>query len=203
MPGSFIQPRRDQSAIRWATIAEWSGGTVHAGAEFVPMARGTRQASAPPPHAADPVNGAPPAATVDAVIDVLARHTASPERCLFGLWEGWGWIDWMADDLRAAARLEVPNRAYLLFEGPLEAVDQIAWRFNRDPDQALTRGAPNLIWPADRSWFVASEVDLDSTFVGGSKSLIDDLLADSRLEAWPASPADLVSADSDLINGPP
>jgi len=47
---------------------------------------------------------------------------------------------------------------------------------------------------------VASEIDLDSTFIGGSTELINELLADSRLEAWPASPADPVTADSDVLN---
>jgi hypothetical protein len=48
---------------------------------------------------------------------------------------------------------------------------------------------------------VASEVLLDSTFVGGSASLIDAILADPNLESWPAQPTDRVTWDSDLING--
>jgi hypothetical protein len=47
---------------------------------------------------------------------------------------------------------------------------------------------------------LATEVDLDSTFVGGSARLIDELLADERLEAWPASATDPTDAGSDRIN---
>jgi hypothetical protein len=47
---------------------------------------------------------------------------------------------------------------------------------------------PNLIWPADHAWFVQSEVDLDSTLVGGSRSLVDALLAAPCLETWEGSP---------------
>jgi hypothetical protein len=43
----------------------------------------------------------------------------------------------------------------------------------------------NLWWPEDRAWFVASEIDFDSTFVGGDDRLIAALVSDKRLEALP------------------
>lgn len=58
----------------------------------------------------------------------------------------------------------------------------------------------NLFWPGDRAWCVATEIDLDSTYVGGSVELIADLLADPRLEAFPAEVTDDVTAGSDEIN---
>jgi len=42
---------------------------------------------------------------------------------------------------------------------------------------------PNLWWPDDRAWCVASEIDLDETFVGGTRTLIDDILAREDLGA--------------------
>jgi hypothetical protein len=60
--------------------------------------------------------------------------------------------------------------------------------------------APHLLWPADRSWFVAGDTDLDSTYLGGSSELIGELLVDARLEAWPVSATDPIDAGSDLIN---
>jgi hypothetical protein len=47
---------------------------------------------------------------------------------------------------------------------------------------------------------VATEIDLDSSYLGGSAALVRDLLADGRLEAVPASVADPVWANSDHIN---
>ena len=231
----------DGAPVRWATVAAWSGGSAHAMAEFEPMARERGRPSVPRPFTAPPHDGALPPVTLEALSDVLARHTTMPDRCHFGLWEGYGWIDWMAVEMRLAAKLGLPNRTYLLFEGPLVAISDLGWRedlsdgslrmraldrrsigfrerarafvwpnktekgSHRPPAPSaatLHRESPNLIWPADRSWFVASEIDLDSTFVGGSTELINDLLADSRLEAWPASPADPVIADSDVLNRP-
>jgi hypothetical protein len=85
----------------------------------------------------------------------------------------------------------------LLFEGPLAAATTMGWQMTgafRDPQ------SPNLFWPDDQAWCVAAEIDLDSTFVGGSVALIDDLLTDGRLEALPADLADPVSAWSDEVN---
>jgi hypothetical protein len=42
-------------------------------------------------------------------------------------------------------------------------------------------------WPDDRAWCVAAEIDLAWTYVGGSVTLINDVLASPRLEAQPAS----------------
>ena len=59
----------------------------------------------------------------------------------------------------------------------------------------------NIFWPDDHAWCVATEIDLDSTFIGGSADLIHALLGDARLEAWPAQPTEfLVWASSDDIN---
>jgi hypothetical protein len=60
---------------------------------------------------------------------------------------------------------------------------------------------PNLIWPADRSWFVVSEVDFDSTLVGGSAELIKAIVESPALEAWQVEPTDSLAFDADKING--
>ena len=62
------------------------------------------------------------------------------------------------------------------------------------------REAPSLIWPADRSWFVASEVDFDSTVIGGSRSLVDALLDAPGLEVLEVTPETKLTAFSDKLN---
>ena len=57
----------------------------------------------------------------------------------------------------------------------------------------------NLWWPADRAWCVASELDLEWTYVGGPRGLIDAILADDRIEALPAAPDDPVSRIEDWV----
>ena len=41
----------------------------------------------------------------------------------------------------------------------------------------------NLVWPDDRSWFVATDIDLERTYVGCSRNLLSDLLIECRLDA--------------------
>jgi hypothetical protein len=60
--------------------------------------------------------------------------------------------------------------------------------------------SPNLLWPVDPSWCVATEIDFDSTLVGGSARLIEAVLADPRLEALPVRPDDSLQADADTVN---
>jgi hypothetical protein len=43
--------------------------------------------------------------------------------------------------------------------------------------------APHLLWPADHRWFVATDVDSDFTWVGGSQGFIDAVITDPKLDA--------------------
>ena len=79
-----------------------------------------------------------------------------------------------------ARELSFRRRSYVLFAGPLAALPSLM--------DAQDDHSPNLWWPDDRAWCVASEIDLASTYVGGSVALINDVLGSPRLEAQPASP---------------
>jgi hypothetical protein len=58
----------------------------------------------------------------------------------------------------------------------------------------------NLWWPADRAWCVASEIDFNTTYVGGSAPCIADVLADPRIEAMATSAGAPIDATSDRVN---
>jgi hypothetical protein len=47
---------------------------------------------------------------------------------------------------------------------------------------------------------VASEIDFDSTLVGGSVRLIDVILRTPELDAWPVTADDSLAYDADGIN---
>lgn len=156
---------------------------------------------------------------------VLATHTGTPEDCRFALWEGWGWIcggpayaisasrdgaelpelptlaeavpAGLDEQQLAGPRIRHPGRDYLLFQGPLNTVDQCG---RHDTVISVDTQSPNLSWPTDRAWFVATEVDLDSTIIAGSSSLIDAILAAPDLDAWPIQPDDSLAANADTIN---
>lgn len=89
-------------------------------------------------------------------------------------------------EVRTGPRAELARRSYLLYEGVLR--DALALT---DVDNILLTGEeiPNLWWPQEVSWFVASGVGLDSTYVGGSVALIGRLCSDPRLEALAVLPS--------------
>ena len=49
------------------------------------------------------------------------------------------------------------------------------------------RAAPQIAWPRDRTWVLATEIDVDSTYVAGPASVVEAVLADPALEAVPNS----------------
>jgi hypothetical protein len=51
---------------------------------------------------------------------------------------------------------------------------------------------PDLWWPEDRAWCVASESNFTWTYFGGSCSLIDSVCAHPRLKAHEVRPEDPV-----------
>jgi hypothetical protein len=110
-----------------------------------------------------------------------------------------------------------------VLKGPLTAVDQIALSSRHglsfgfvaysegrreaapgdEMPESFDREVPNLIWPEDRAWFVGSEVDLDSTLVGGSRALVDELLAAPDLEVWEVDGEVSLQSDADKLNPVP
>jgi hypothetical protein len=73
------------------------------------------------------------------------------------------------------------GRDMLLFDGPIERVIAIG---TPDPfESALRRRGPQWWWPADRSWFVATEIDYPWTYVAGTRALVDDVTTHADVEA--------------------
>ncbi len=71
-------------------------------------------------------------------------------------------------------------------------------------DQWRASGAlrsPNLWWPEDHAWAVASEIDFDSTVVGGSRELVQELLTTPGLEAYGVHRGSDLTAGGDTVNG--
>jgi hypothetical protein len=89
------------------------------------------------------------------------------------------------------------HRDYLLFRGPLRAALDMGWEGSPG---GFEPQSPSLLWPADRSWCMSTEIDFDSTLVGGSAELVTAVLTASALDAWPVEPDDDLTAFADLPN---
>ncbi len=185
--------RRDP--VTWREIAASNGRVAHPQMQFGAIAGGWGNAYGSPSArpelwSQEPTTGSLPIELARTLVALLRPFTSTPETCLFAIWEGWG-------DLPrgAASTLEMPQRRYYLAEGPIEAATAgfTPLRFQ----------SASMWWPADRAWFVSTEVDLCWTYVAGSRSCVDAVLRARELEALPARVSDRCIWDSDTVNPPP
>ena len=173
-------PAHGQQPGRWLEVASWSGVELVPGIDFPDIALPEHEPSGVEPWPGQvPQVGTLHPDDADALAAVLARYTSTPERCWFCTWDGWGSV--IFDD---GPKVELPGRDYALFVGPLAALPSLM--------DAQDGHSPNLWWPDDRAWCVATEIDLAWTYVAGSAALISDVLSNPRLEAQPASPHDML-----------
>jgi hypothetical protein len=180
--------------VRWDTVAAWSGRTVHSLAEFERLAIPRPGVGSPSPFVQRPTDGSLRIDALDVLREHLAAQTSTPDQCYFGIWEGFSWLE---PGRSRTPTLTLPERVYAVFRGPIEAASEVGWTRS---NQRFMHESPSLLWPADRAWFVSTDVDQDSTFLGGSRSLLDALEADPQLEVWPVKATDPITAGSDLIN---
>ncbi|MDJ0767168.1 MAG: hypothetical protein QNJ12_00185 [Ilumatobacter sp.] len=157
------------------------------------------------------------------IASVGERHTSNADRAWFAVWEGHGFdriatrvalpgpLDEAArqalererarlreDDerrnaatraaLREVPRFALPDRSYYLVTGPVAAATRL-----RTPGSPERWQRPDLFWPDDRRWFVATDVDFWSLYIGGDHHLI------SEVARRVATPSELVLPDHQLV----
>jgi hypothetical protein len=216
----------DGTLVSWSDVAKATGRQAHALMQWHALVGSPDSLNFKGSlwHGGDPQRGDLAPTPFAALCDLLAAHTGSANECFFGIWEGWGWVHGggfrftlvdragleegivpkteplpaaFTEQQRDQARLLLPHREYVLLTGPLSAASQIG-----EPDglQGFEQHSPNLMWPADRAWFVASEIDFDSTLVGGTTDLIQAILDCPALGAWAVQPDSSLACDADKIN---
>lgn len=114
----------------------------------------------------------------------------------------------LAEVARLGPWLELPHREYVLLDADLVELTDEGWTTaaglgSQDDPLPAADLTPNLLWPADHSWCVATEIDFDSTLVGGSRALIDAVLADPVLDAVEVGPDTELTWDGDTLNPRP
>jgi hypothetical protein len=190
---------------RWSEVAAANGRIMHAQAQFSRINSPAEGTTLDDPYDAPQV-GNLDHRDLRSLLSILAAEGSRGMECRFGIWEGWG-ANWRTfaqplDELpefvsTSAAVVTLPGRSYYLFHGPVEAALQCGFWSTPTWFQAQS---PNLFWPVDASWCVATEIDFDSTLVGGSSELIARILADPSLEAWSIELTDSLAYDGDDLN---
>lgn len=178
--------------LSWRAIARANGRVVHREMQYASIA------SSPSHRPGGPGWSEPPTGTLTrdlaaTLVRVLAAHTTTSGRCWFAVWEGWGGLS-----LPDFPRFEHPGRAYYLAEGDVSAASHSVFDTG-----AIHYQSASMWWPDDRAWFVSTEIDLDSTYIGATVECIDALLAHPALEAMPAELGDAIDYAGDRVNPMP
>ena len=209
----LFHPARDENdgRVRWAEVAGWSGRTVHPLMAFEGISApvsgfGTGDA----PWSEDPTHGSLDEDDAIALAGFLAGFTGTPDRSFFAVWEGYGQFSpggmsvlsypggskalSPPDEVLTAGRIKGIGRDYLLYAGPLTAIVSFFAGFWHD--------SPSIWWPEDRAWCVATDIDLDTTYVGGAAGCIDALMNSPSFEVLPATIGAPVHMQADTLNLP-
>lgn len=195
-------PDYQHELVRWSDVSRWSGIEIDNQVQWQRIALPqVAPSTAPPWRGQGPRAGAPFIGDVTVLVEYLANATDTPDSCYFCLWNGYlGGASVMSSDSpseklppppQPSRLVQLPWRDYALFEGQLSCATSF------EGESHWRRATVNLWWPADRSWCVASEIDMPSTYVGGSAELIDRILTDKRLEALLALPDELCGPSID------
>jgi hypothetical protein len=179
-------------SVRWADVAAWSGVALGPDSLFCDIAVPRRAVTTEPPWSGQgPRAGALYLPDAEALAGVLGAFTATPTRCFFAVWQGYGWDgtvlarqhgpesrlpDPVPSRVRNGPRLHLPlGRECFVLEGAVEAA----------LDTTLLHGdqTPTAWWPADRAWYVVTDPDLTWTYIGGSRDLVERLAGERGLRA--------------------
>lgn len=138
---------------------------------------------------------------------ILAEATTSPDASWYAVWDGYGGLEAIRRRaVEISPRLSASGRRYLLFRVPVQGAKDFGidsfvhplvrhrwWmryvpaRFWQPTERRPVFHPPSFWWPEDRAWFLSNEIDAESAYVGGPRSLVDRLRADPHLEVFPAS----------------
>lgn len=212
--------------VSWAQVAASTGKVLHPLAQFTALAgRWVYDQRVGVGWPGDnPHDGTLDVSQLRLLCHILPNPTATSERCWLTVWEGWENLpsDWQ----RSARRIRQPGRAYYLFQRSLaEVVDFSVQLHDLDEDSAssavlssssplptnslppvqpkadpVSVQSPSQWWPEDHSWCVATEIDFDSTLVGGSKILVERITSHLALEAFRVNASDDLTIRGDPIN---
>ena len=194
--------------VRWREVAQANGKVVHPAMQWpsITASEDDELAAQAGLWEQAPQSGSLPLRLTRVLCEILADFTATPERCWCAVWEGYAHMVGLRGG-SSLPRLAMWNRPMIVACGPLSAVPEKSFT-DGSGDPYIAGGpaenyrSPSLWWPDDRAWCVATDVDMQDTYLGASRACVDRLLTDERLEVMRVTADQDISWESDVINGP-
>lgn len=209
--------------VQWARLTEYGGRTewddgwrVDESAEgwldpvllaaLVPLLRGATTTDAVVGGVWDGWGGGPPSRT-----SIAVAHDGAPEEAERLLREAMmplervhrALVESGFDRVRShGPLLHRLHRDFVLLEGALSELEDPDWGYGAGIGWTPGDRHPSLqlLWPGDRAWVLATEIDWDSTIVAGSRDLVDTVLADERFETFEVHRDATLTLGSDTVN---
>ena len=184
------------SPMRWSEVAEIRGTTAHRLMQW-PQVWALPQfddsaieycVDAGLAPIAGPDEGRLPPQVARVIQQVLSAHADTAAPCWFGVWVGFAYE--YREGIPATRSLSTQYREWDLFRAPLDALTLNFF----DVGDFFYQSA-NIAWPDDRSWCLATDIDMKSSYLGGTKALIEAVLRHEALEAYEASTDDPLCVD--------
>lgn len=163
------------SFLPWSGYAHSVGVTIRPDTHWYEIARrdpGLRGIS-PDVGGLDEISG-------PSFIEFLTEHLPADAHVFAGYWDGIQPLHKPGSSF-PTARLGLRDR--VLFQVSLAA---LAATFHSE--SGFLFDFPAVLWPEGRSWYLSTEVDYNTTLVGGSEEFIEALLAHEVIEAFPIGP---------------
>lgn len=186
-----------RSPVRWSEVAELRGTTAHRLMRWPQVWALPQFDSSAIEYCVDaglapiagPDEGWLPPQVARVIQQVLSAHADTVAPCWFGVWIGFAHE--YREGIPATHRLSTKYREWDLFRAPLDALTLNFF----DVGEFFYQTA-NIVWPDDRSWCLATDIDLNSSYLGGTKALIEAVLRHEELEAYEASEDDPLGVDN-------
>lgn len=184
-PAYEIHMPEPECPVSWTTVAKANDRIAHAAMEWGSLVGSWSLRDQLGVWDHPPDKGRLPVPTTERLSHILKQYSRTG-RVWYALWNGYGGME-----IPDAILIELPNRPMYVVAGTIE-------------DAAQPFGIPgrtaNLWWAGDRQWCVATDIDLMTTYVGGSAHCIQAIVNSGALEVFSVTSEQRVSWDADTIN---
>ena len=175
---AFREAHGHETVVRWAEVADATGRQIRPSTHIAEVAGLAWFTDVTTHWDREPSVGTldPPLCGILADLLSTSLSAGSDTECTYALWEGRGDIP---RQLRAAGcYTTIGADRFIVLRETLDLARR--WH-DFPPTQALD--TPNAWWPRSAEWFVSTNVDQISTYIGGSVDLVDTIIESGDIEA--------------------